>query len=360
MSSILSLVGVHRSVDGSGLPWSLFVKNALIGMYVKCGAVGEARQVFDRMHVTDVVSWNSIISSYASKGMWEEAFVLFEGIKLHCSQENSVTWNTIAGGNLQIGNYAVALKLISRMNSGGVHLDSVALTIGLAACSRLKLVKTGKALHCLAVGNGFGCVEGVRNALITMYSRCPLCSNCKSPTWKGVAWLFVKHNFQEYLLIWNALVDMYAKSSRIFEAERVFKSMTQRDKVTYTSLIAGYGMQGDGQKALGLFEEMQRCEIILDHIIMVSVFVACSHSGLVVQGQSAFDKMTDLYGIVPKMEHFACMVDLYGRAGWISVPFQPSAAMWATLTGACRIHRTLKGAVVEDEASKGRLLCDDC
>lgn len=172
MSSILSLVGVHRSVDGSGLPWSLFVQNALIGMYVKCGAVGEARQVFDRMHVTDVVSWNSIISSYASKGMWEEAFVLFEGIKLHCSQENSVTWNTIAGGNLQIVNYAVALKLISRMNSGGVHLDSVALTIGLAACSRLKLVKTGKALHCLAVGNGFGCVEGVRNALITMYSRC--------------------------------------------------------------------------------------------------------------------------------------------------------------------------------------------
>lgn len=62
--------------------------------------------------------------------------------------------------------------------------------------------------------------------------------------------------FQDHLLLWNALVDMYARSEKVLEARRVFGMLGERDKMTYTSMIAGYGMQGEGQTALKLFEEM--------------------------------------------------------------------------------------------------------
>ncbi|KAE8703380.1 Pentatricopeptide repeat-containing protein [Hibiscus syriacus] len=122
--------------------------------------------------------------------------------------------------------------------------------------------------------------------------------------------------------------------------------MQKRDEVTYTSLIAGYGMQGEGHTAVKLFEEMVNLQIKPDHITMVAVLSACSHCGLVVEGQRWFKKMQSLYGLVPRLEHFSCMVDLYGRAGLLNkaketitrMPYKPTAAMWATILGACRIH----------------------
>ncbi|XP_055814283.1 pentatricopeptide repeat-containing protein At1g71490-like [Solanum dulcamara] len=48
---------------------------------------------------------------------------------------------------------------------------------------------------------------------------------------------------------------------------------------------------------------------------MVAALSACSHSGLVIQGQKLFEQMQSTYGISPHLQHFSCMVDLFGRAG---------------------------------------------
>lgn len=113
--------------------------------------------------------------------------------------------------------------------------------------------------------------------------------------------------------------------------------------ISYTSMIAGYGMQGKGTVALRLFDQMIDSGIEPDHIIMVTVLSACSHSGLVTQGEELLDKMTSSYGIKPQTEHYTCMVDLYARAGLLEKAegmlnrssFIPTSAMWAALVGAC-------------------------
>ena len=65
--------------------------------------------------------------------------------------------------------------------------------------------------------------------------------------------------------MWNALVDIYiyiyAMSGKVLAAKRVFDLMRKRDEVIYTSLIAGYGMQGEGQAAIKLFEEFINLQI---------------------------------------------------------------------------------------------------
>lgn len=400
---------VHNSMEGSFPEWNLFVQNSLVAMYGKCGDVDMARNIFDKMLVKDEVSWNSIISAYASKGWWDEAFELFESMRRTGVELNIITWNTIAGGCLKSGNFNGALGLLRQMRMYGNLLDPVAVIIGLGACSHISSLKLGKEIHGLAVRSLFVDYVNVKNALITLYSRCrdlkhsyivfrsvedasiitwnsmisgyahwdmseeasflfremllagigpnyvtvasllPLCARAANLQHGKEFHCFImrREHFQGYLLIWNSLIDMYARSGKVSVARTLFNLLEKRDAVTYTSLIAGYGIQGKGKMAVKLFEEMIKNLIEPDHVSMVAVLSACSHSGLVAEGQLLFRTMQTLYGITPNLEHYACMVDLFGRAGLLmkaknvifQMPCKPTADMWATLVGACRIHR---------------------
>lgn len=399
---------VHSSITASCHDWNLYVHNALISMYAKFGKVDVARDLFNKMLERDDVSWNTMIGCYASKGMWREAFELFDCMHAEGIEPNFITWNTIAGGCLRTRNFKRSLELLSQMRSNGFHLDSVAMIIGLGACSHNGALKLGKEIHGYAIRSCCDEFENVRNAMITMYSRCKdlkhayiLFQSIKERsiiTWNSMlsgytymdkseeaSFLFqemllsgvepnyvtiasilplcarvanLQHGkefhcyitrrkvFEDCLLLWNSLVSMYARSGKLVAAKRIFDLMQKRDEVTYTSLIAGYGMQGEGHIAIKLFEEMISLQIKPDHLTMVAVLSACSHSGLVIEGQLWFEKMQSFYGLVPRLEHFSCMVDLYGRAGLLNkakeiitrMSYNPTAAMWGTLLGACRIH----------------------
>ncbi|XP_010534128.1 PREDICTED: pentatricopeptide repeat-containing protein At1g71490 [Tarenaya hassleriana] len=399
---------VHGSIEVSSHRNSLYVRNALISMYSKFGKVNIARMLFDKMPERDAVSWNAIISCYASEGMWAKASELFDEMRFSVAEVNVITWNTVAGGLLRTGNHGGVLGLVSEVRNRSVSLDPVAIIIGLGACSDLGAIRLGKEIHGLAIRSFFTGIQNVQNTLISMYSKCndhrhafmvfqqiqeksltnwnsiisgfarvggseetsslfkemllsgfqpnyvtlatilPLCASVANLQHGKELHCYIlrRQNFEDCLILWNSLLNMYAKSGKMAAAKRVFNSMNRRDNVTYTSLIDGYGMQGEGRVALALFQEMIRSHIKPDHVTMVAVLSACSHSRLVHEGQRLFEKMESKYGIHPCLEHFACMVDLYGRAGLLSkardiiqrMPYEPSSAIWATLLGACLIH----------------------
>ncbi|KAJ1694728.1 hypothetical protein LUZ63_011426 [Rhynchospora breviuscula] len=88
MASVISLCAqmgalnegryIHAYCDIHGLGNRLFVKNALIDMYSKCGDVKEAYSVFLELTTRDVFSWTSMISGLAMNGYCTEALHLFE------------------------------------------------------------------------------------------------------------------------------------------------------------------------------------------------------------------------------------------------------------------------------------------
>ncbi|KAL3507338.1 hypothetical protein ACH5RR_032720 [Cinchona calisaya] len=399
---------VHKCIEGSFSEHNIFVQNALVSMYVKFGEINASRKIFDNMPDKDAVSWNTIISGYAANGRWIEAFELFEDMRKDGTEINFITWNTIAGGCLKTGNFKGALELLSQMRTSGIPLDSVAVMIGLGACSHLGALNVGRQFHGLAIRSYYGILHNVKNALITMYARCndlmhahilfqlevaksvitwnsiisgyahwdrfdeasvlfrdmllsgvepnhvtiasilPLCARVADLQHGREFHCYItkREGFDDYLLLWNALVDTYARSGKVSTAKRLFYLLEKKDVVTYTSLIAGYGIQGEGKEAIELFEEMIGSDIKPDPVAMVAILSACSHSGLLVQGQILFEKMQCIHGIAPHLDHYACMVDLYGRAGLLkkaleiitTMPYAPTPAMWATLIGACRIH----------------------
>ncbi|CAL4996282.1 unnamed protein product [Urochloa decumbens] len=410
--------GIERRVQRWGYGLDMYVWNAVVGMYAKCGELEDARRVFDGMPARDVVSWNAMVSGYASAGMWGEAYELLRQVP----GANIVTWNVVAAGNLKAGNYDEVMRLVSQMSSShGPGLDFVTVVVGLKACGRNGYLRTGRELHGVAVRLCFDRLERVECSLITMYSRCQMmssayrlfrtCSVRSVATWNsllaGFAFVdqveeamllfrkmtesavfpndvtvltmlslcarfghlchgremhcyILKHGLNGSNLLQNSLVDMYSKSRQMAAAQRVFDQMQCQDRHTYTSLILGYGIQREGHVSLKLFDEMIANNIKVDHVTMVAVLSACSHSGLVTQGQLRFAEMIDVFCIAPRVEHFSCMVDLYCREGLLrmaeeminKMPFQPTAAMLATLIEACRIHGKIE---IGDRAAK-RLL----
>ncbi|WJZ85796.1 hypothetical protein VitviT2T_005314 [Vitis vinifera] len=65
-----------------GLEMNVFVVTALIGMYSKCGTVKDVWDVFDRIPIKNVASWNAMIGCYGKHGLVDSSIQLFERMSM--------------------------------------------------------------------------------------------------------------------------------------------------------------------------------------------------------------------------------------------------------------------------------------
>eukprot|EP01018_Ginkgo_biloba_P011198 Gb_27463 [translate_table: standard] len=304
---------IHEEIIKSGFQSDMFVANALVDMYAKCGSMEKARDLFEKMHQRDTVSWTAMIAGYTNSGHVDEALKLFQKIP----QPDMFSWTAMIAGYAQNGHGEEALELFRRMQLAGVKSDSKTFVIVLQVCANLAALEQGMEVHKEIVRNGF----------------------------------------QSNVIVANSLTDMYAKCGSIENARNVFDKIQQRDVATWNAIIAGYAMHGYGKEALDLFEQMEHSSMHPNHVTLVCVLSACCHAGLVDAGWQYFDCMSQHYHITPAMEHYGCMVDLLGRAGRLDeaqdfinkMPITPDATVWRSLLGACRIHNNIElGECVAD------------
>ncbi|PNX62698.1 pentatricopeptide repeat-containing protein at1g17630-like protein [Trifolium pratense] len=168
----------------------------------------------------------------------------------------------------------------------------------------------------------------------------------------------IRNLMDENILVGNGLINMYMKCGVFKEGHLVFDNIKSRDIISWNSLIGGYGMHGLGENALRTFDEMIKSGMRPDNITFVAVLSACSHAGLVAAGRNLFDRMVTEFKIEPIVEHYACMVDLLGRAGLLqeasdivrNMPIEPNECVWGALLNSCRMYRNTD--VVEEVASQ--------
>jgi pentatricopeptide repeat protein len=297
---------IHGYIIRRAIESDVLVQNALLDMYAKCGSMEDGHRVFVRTSQRDVISWNALIAGYIKNSLCDEALKLFSQMKRTSIKPNVITWSSIIAGYAQIENADEALKLFQEMQQAGLKPNSVTIATVLPACAHFAALQHGKEIHGYVIRNGFEFIVSVVNSLI----------------------------------------DMYAKSGNINNARDIFDKMSERDVVSWNAMIAGYGMHGLGEEALTLFHKMQHEGMKPDHITFVGILSACSHAGLVDEGWEYFHGMIHDYNIKPKVEHYACMVDLLGRAGHLDdayefvkkMPLEPDATLWGALLGACRVH----------------------
>ncbi|KAL0371566.1 UNVERIFIED_CONTAM: Pentatricopeptide repeat-containing protein [Sesamum angustifolium] len=193
--------------------------------------------------------------------------------------------------------------------------------------------------------------SGTRPNHYTFSSVLDACVGCSSLVMGNqVHACILKFGIPLDVILATSLVDMYGKCGDIEAAFSVFQSMVIKNLVSWNSIIGGYARHGLASRALEEFERMVKSGVVPDEISFINALSACGHGGMVKEGEELFDSMQAKYGMQAEMEHYSCMVDLYGKAGQLEkaeelikrMPFEPDVVVWGSLLGACGLHSCLE------------------
>ncbi|KAG9447708.1 hypothetical protein H6P81_013836 [Aristolochia fimbriata] len=356
----------------------------------------------------DVVLGTAMIDAYCKSLDIGASFLIFSSMK----KTNTATWNALMSGYILNGFAYKCMNLFVEMLYKNVVLDAVTLMTLLQSCGELRSKNIGKLVHGFCKKSGFDLHLMVSNAMIDMYM---LCKSAESSellfnsmpsknlvTWNTMLSGFIKNGlplgalsiFHEmqledlhkpdavtvlsvihalsalsfhgdiihgYVLklgfildtsVVNSLLDAYSKCGSINKAQLLFDQMTFiRDQSSWNVIISGCGMNGLGDKACSFFTQMEKEGHRPNPITFISLLSSCSHSGMVSEGCAYFDLMIMKYGMRPSLEHYTCMIDMFGRAGRLEEAFRlidrmpkdlVCSGVWGALLHACKLHMNLE------------------
>ncbi|XP_010933838.1 pentatricopeptide repeat-containing protein At1g20230-like [Elaeis guineensis] len=265
--------GLHGFVLKKGFVLNVYVGNALIDMYGKCGAMDDAVKILKGMPERDCVSWNSVIAGCASNGMVTETLEFLQSMwSLGNLKPNLVSWSGAIGGFAQNGYDEDALELLSQMIESGVKPNAQTLASVLPSCGRLEALDVGKEIHGYLMrhelmGNAF-----VVNGLIDVYRRCGDMSSALE--------LFLRYSVRN-LVSYNTMIVGYCENNELRKAKELFDRMeidgVKRDAISWNSMISGLVDNESFEEALNMFRHMHMEEgVEADSFNLGSILAACA------------------------------------------------------------------------------------
>ncbi|CAN1275348.1 Putative pentatricopeptide repeat-containing protein At3g23330 [Linum perenne] len=365
---------IHGCIIRVGMDIHLTTANALLNIFERGSGKDSVKKVFETMPTRDIISWNTVIAGNGQNGMHEEALEMLremgnvgmkpdiftlsavlpifaehvdvaKGKAIHgyairygfhkdlyivsglinmysrCARvkdsmqvfkiaprRDNITWNSIIAGCVQNGLFDEGLRFFRQMLTANIRPGSISCSSIMPACAHLTTLNLGKQLHGYIIRSGF---DG--NVFIA-----------------------------------SSLVDMYAKCGHIRIAEWVFNGVKSHDMVSWTAMMMGCALHSNAQDAISLFDRMESEGLRPNYVAFTAILTACSHAGLVDEGQRYFDIMIQKYGIEPGMEHYAAMADLLSRKGKLTEAYElissmskPTGTVWSLLLSACRVHKNV-------------------
>ncbi|KAG6571351.1 Pentatricopeptide repeat-containing protein, mitochondrial, partial [Cucurbita argyrosperma subsp. sororia] len=377
LNAVVQARQAHAQILIHGLIPHLTLVTDLLLVYCKCGVLHDARKVFDKMTQRNMHSWNILIASYVHSSLHFDAINVFNefrglgflpdhytlpqmfkvsvgigdvymGKRLHCWTiklgfevyvvvastvldfyakygvvgdakkvfdnmilKDTISWNSMISGYGRAGLYGDALDCFTRMLFEGGKMDIMTIPSVLNACGGEGDLRKGKEIHCLVLKSQF---------------------------------------FVADVAIENSLIDMYSKCGTLLDAENVFRNMCSMNVVTWTTMISCYGAHGKGEKSLALFNKMKDCGIQPNSVTLTAILASCSHAGYINEGWRIFKSFVSDYEVEPTVEHYACVVDLLSRFGFLQEAFMliinmkhtAAASVWGALLSGCMMHKNIE------------------
>lgn len=302
---------LHELIKQKGFGGDVLVGNTLVDMYIKCGSLGEAEEVFDSLPMRDVVSWTALLTGYVECELGEKALALYH-----------------------------------KMQAESISANAVTLALAAKACRIMQALDEGRIIHSEAVQKGYEGDLTVSNSMLSLYSKCGCLDEAREGfdklqaldvvSWNTLISAYVEHgHFEESfecfvemqaaefvpdttslscalkacaslgaveqgqvvhitsmklglaqdLSVANSLIGLYGRCGLLLEARRVFDMLSVRDVVSWTALIAGYAEHGHAEEALLCLICMQECELVPNAITYSCVLKACGAVGVIVEGR---------------------------------------------------------------------------
>lgn len=265
---------VHACILKTQFSSEVFIQNRLIDVYAKCGCLDDARKVFDRMPVKNTFTWNSIISALTKSGSLDEAAGFFRLMP----EPDQCSWNSMVSGFAQHDCFQESLEYFLGMHGEDFVLNEYSYGSALSACSGLREIKVGSQIHA---------------------------SVSKSP-----------YSLDVYM--GSALVDMYSKCGNAGSASKVFDEMSERNIVSWNSLITCYEQNGPACEALEVFVRMMECGLEPDEVTLASVVSACASLLAIKEGKQIHARVVKFDKFRDDLILCNALVDLYAKCSRIN------------------------------------------
>ncbi|XXG77925.1 hypothetical protein AAC387_Pa08g1976 [Persea americana] len=232
--------------------------NKIIRTHLRNGNLGTARQVFEKITVKTIFSWNLILTGYSKPGMLKEALQLFEripepdvfsfNIMLSCYFNNfelerarllfdrmpvrdSASWNTMISGLCRNGKMEEAWEVFSAM-PGKNDIAWSAMISGYIQAGDLD--------------SAVSLFDGAPESDMGVFS-------------------------------WTAMMTGFMAFGRVEAARELFDNTPERNLVSWNSMIAGYVKNCRAEDGLKLFRTMVGSGVGLNPSTFSSVLLGCSH-----------------------------------------------------------------------------------
>ncbi|XP_072964807.1 putative pentatricopeptide repeat-containing protein At3g15130 [Typha angustifolia] len=351
---------------------------------------------------TEATIGNSLITMYSKHKVASESWLVFSSI----SEPDIISWNSIAQTYIQNEQFEKSLSLFVEMKHAQIDPDKFTFISALTACASLAWQETGRVIHSDLIKRGLSLNKYIGSALIDMYSKFLLMHDARKVfnciknkdmiIWNSIISGYANSGHLDQVLnllssmrdekmepdnftfatilaacanssamqlgrqvhgiilksepctdtaVANTLITMYCRAGSIKEAEKIFSELSFKNEVSWTAMIGGLAHNGNSKEALEIFEQMQRAGVKPTEKTFLALFTACSYVvDMSSKAVEFFKMMKRLYGINPGIDHYACMVDILGRAGRLQeaedlikgMPFEPNALVWRILLSACR------------------------
>ncbi|KAL5565543.1 hypothetical protein UlMin_028707 [Ulmus minor] len=320
-----------------------FVVTGLVDMYAKCKRISEAEYLFETFpNKNNHVMWTAMVTGYSHNGESFNAIKCFRAMRAEGVESNQFTYPGI-----------------------------------LTACAAVLAKGFGAQVHGCIVWSGFEANVFVQSALVDMYAKCGDFNSAKRAlenmevddviSWnsmivgcvrqgfaeealclfekmhgrdmkidhftypsilnsmaamkemksaKSVHCLIIKTGFEAYVLVGNALVDMYTKLGNLDWANQVFDGIPKKDVISWTSLVTGYANNGSPERAIQLFCDMKVTGISPDQFVIASILSACAELTILEFGQQIHASFIRS-GLHSSLSVDNSLVTMYAKCGCI-------------------------------------------
>ncbi|KAF3519479.1 hypothetical protein DY000_02063637 [Brassica cretica] len=208
----------HALAVKNGLFSSDFLKTSVVDMYFKCGKVGLAPRLFDRLEQRNVKAWTAMIDCYVETGDLKAGIEVFRSMLLSKHRPDSVTMGRV-----------------------------------LTVCSELKALKLGKEIHGHILKKEFESIPFVSARIIKMYGQC---GDLRSANFSFDA-VVVKGS-----LTWTAIIEAYGCNGRLRDAVNCFEQMRSEgftpNAFTFTAVLSICSRAGFADDACRFFHLMHQ------------------------------------------------------------------------------------------------------
>lgn len=319
-ASVTNGLRVGKAVYGwiirNGIDADVALQNAILDLYVKCGASEYAERLFRTMDDRNAVSWNIMMAANLKEGHMEKCLDFFWRLPV----KDVSSWNTIIDGCLEHGFVVGALDLLYEMVNSGPAFTKFTFSISLALLSSLRRLEQGRQVHGQLLRAGLGDDAFVRTSLVDMYCKCGQMEKA------------------------NMIFKMVHKAITKEKYHGIAYDDLTTLSITWSTIISGYVQNGLLMNALENFRSMVREGIEVNTVTLTTIVTTSADAGLLELGQQVHSRILKS-GCLPDVYLSSAMVDMYAKCGTLQGALTffaqaktPNVVLWTTMISSLAIH----------------------